>query len=220
MLKAIIFDLDGVICSTDEYHYRAWKMLADRLGIPFDRQVNNRLRGVSRMASLEIVLSGGAGTYSDREKKMMAEEKNALYRKMLSAMSEKDLNPEIRQTLDALRAQGLLLAIGSSSKNTPYILSRLGLLDYFDAVCDGNCIVHSKPDPEVFVKAAAMLGVAPEEALVVEDAVSGAQAGHAGGFRVACVGDAAAALAGDANLKQFSQLLQVVSEFQTCVPQK
>ena len=87
-------------------------------------------------------------------------------------------------------------------------------------MCDGNCIVHSKPDPEVFVKAAAMLGVAPEEALVVEDAVSGAQAGHAGGFRVACVGDAAAALAGDANLKQFSQLLQVVSEFQTCVPQK
>lgn len=221
MLKAIIFDLDGVICSTDEYHYRAWKMLADRLSIPFDRQVNNRLRGVSRMASLEIVLSGRPDkSYSDGEKRMMAEEKNALYRKMLAAMSEKDLDPEVKQTLDALRAQGFLLAIGSSSKNTPYILSRLGLSDYFDAVCDGNCIVHSKPDPEVFVKAAAMLGVAPEDALVVEDAVSGAQAGHAGGFRVACVGDAAAALAGDANLGKFSQLLQVVSKIQTCIPQK
>lgn len=211
MLKAIIFDLDGVICSTDEYHYRAWKTLADRLGIPFDRQVNNRLRGVSRMASLEIVLSCGPDKgYSDGEKRMMAEEKNALYRKMLASMSEKDLDPEVKQTLDALRAQGLLLAIGSSSKNTPYILSRLGLSDYFDAVCDGNCIVHSKPDPEVFVKAAAMLGVAPEEALVVEDAVSGAQAGHAGGFRVACVGDAAAAGAGDVNLDRFSQLRHIV----------
>lgn len=208
MLKAIIFDLDGVICSTDEYHYQAWKTLADRLGIPFDRQANNRLRGVSRMESLELILSAAPEkSYSDREKQMMAEEKNVLYRKLLAGMSPADLDLRVKETLDGLRAQGLKLAIGSSSKNTPFILERLGLADYFDAVCDGNCIVHSKPDPEVFLKAAAMLGVTPEQALVVEDAVSGARAGHAGGFRVACVGDAAAAGAGDDNLEDFRELV-------------
>ena len=110
--KAIIFDLDGVICFTDEYHYRAWKALADRLNAPFDRTINNRLRGVSRMASLEIVL------LSEEEKAALATEKNEMYRESLKEMSPADLSDEVRETLDALRAKGLKLAIGSSSKNT------------------------------------------------------------------------------------------------------
>lgn len=213
MLEAVIFDLDGVICTTDEYHYLAWKQLADRLGIPFDRTVNNRLRGVSRMESLEIVLScGEPREWSEADRQQMAEEKNNVYRGLLENITPKDLSPEVAQTLDALRARKLKLAIGSSSKNTPVILERLGLGSFFDAVADGNCITRSKPDPEVFLKAAEMLGVAPEAALVVEDAVSGAQAGHSGGFRVACVGDAAAAQAGDFNLRRFDELLEIVDK--------
>ena len=207
--KGIIFDLDGIICSTDEYHYRAWKQLADRIGVPFDRTVNNRLRGVSRMESLEIILEKSPVAYSKAEKQAMAAEKNALYRNLLAQMSPKDLSDEVRQTLEKLRAAGLLLAIGSSSKNTPLILGRIGLDNWFDAVSDGNNITRSKPDPEVFLKAAGMLQLSPVDCLVVEDALSGVQAGHAGGFAVACVGDAAAHEAGDYNLKTFRELLQV-----------
>ena len=184
MLKAIIFDLDGVICSTDEYHYLAWKKMADALGVPFDREINNRLRGVSRMDSLNIILEKYTGEpLSGERKQQLAAMKNDAYRALLANMGPKDLTPEVRATLDALRASGLKLAIGSSSKNTPYILERIGLKDYFDALSDGNNITRSKPDPEVFLKAAEYLGEAPEACLVVEDAVSGAQAGHAGGFR-------------------------------------
>ena len=211
--KAIIFDLDGVICSTDEYHYRAWKALADKLNVPFDRVVNNRLRGVSRMASLEIVLEPYAGPpLSEEEKLALATEKNEIYRESLKEMSPADLSDEVKETLDALRAKGLLLAIGSSSKNTPFILHQIGLDGYFDAVSDGNNITRSKPDPEVFLKAAEFLGMAPADCLVVEDAVAGADAGHAGGMKVACVGDAALHKAGDWNLTSFRELEAVADE--------
>ena len=209
--QAVIFDLDGVICFTDEYHYRAWKAMADSLGIPFDRTVNNRLRGVSRMASLEIILEKYAGpALDDAQKAALAQQKNDIYRASLAEMSPRDLSDEVRQTLDALRAMGLKLAIGSSSKNTPVILGQIGLGGYFDAVSDGNNITRSKPDPEVFVKAAQMLGIAPEHCLVVEDAVSGAQAGHAGGMRVACLGDAALNGAGDWNMQSIRELTDII----------
>lgn len=205
--KAIIFDLDGVICFTDEFHYRAWKKLADRLGLPFDRVKNNRLRGVSRMDSLEIVLEDYAGPkLSDEEKQAMAKEKNDLYRESLAEMSPADLSDEVKTTLDNLRAKGLILAIGSSSKNTPFILKQIGLETYFDAISDGNNITRSKPDPEVFLKAAEFAGVDPKDCLVVEDAVSGAEAGHAAGMKVACLGDASKNKAGDWNLSSFSEL--------------
>ena len=182
--QAIIFDLDGVICFTDEYHYRAWKALADKLNTPFDREINNRLRGVSRMASLEIVLENYTGPALSSEQKLaLATEKNEIYRESLREMSPADLSGEVRETLDALRAKGLKLAIGSSSKNTPFILHQIGLEGYFDAVSDGNNITRSKPDPEVFLKAAEFLGIAPEFCIVVEDAVSGAEAGHAAGMK-------------------------------------
>ena len=188
--KGIIFDLDGVICSTDEYHYLAWKALADRLGIPFDRERNNLLRGVSRMASLEIILALSDRTYSDAEKAAFAEEKNSLYRDLLRQMSPADLPEDVLTTLQTLRTQGLKLAIGSSSRNTPFILERIGLSGFFDAVSDGNGITHSKPHPEVFLKAAAMLGLAPRDCLVVEDAHAGVEAAAAGGFDCAAMGDA------------------------------
>lgn len=208
--QAIIFDLDGVICHTDEYHYLAWKSMADSLGVPFDRQVNNRLRGVSRMDSLEIILEQYTGKLSPAEKEELADQKNERYKEFLATMTPADLQEEVKTTLDTLRSRGCKLAIGSSSKNAKFILQQLGLGGYFDAISDGNNITHSKPDPEVFVKASQMLCIPPEECLVVEDAVSGAQAGHAGGMKVACVGDAAAEKAGDYNLDSFTQLLEVV----------
>lgn len=166
---AVIFDLDGVICSTDEYHYAAWKKMADSLAIPFDRTINNRLRGVSRMASLEIILEQYHGApLSEAKKEQLAAMKNDIYRESLKNMSPADLTDEVKRTLDALRAAGLKLAIGSSSKNTPFILERIGLGRYFDAVSDGNNITRSKPDPEVFLKAAEMLRLAPARCLVVE----------------------------------------------------
>ena len=209
--QAVVFDLDGVICFTDEYHYQAWKTLADKMGIPFDRVVNNRLRGVSRMASLEIILEKYTGpALSEEDKLALATEKNELYRELLRQMSSADLSDEVKATLDGLRRRGYQLAIGSSSKNAPFILSRIGLDGYFDAVSDGNNITHSKPDPEVFLKAAEMLGLEPAACLVVEDAVSGAEAAHAGGMKAACVGDAAKNGAGDYNLGAVSELLTIL----------
>ncbi len=182
-ISAIIFDLDGVICSTDRYHYLAWKALADRLGVPFDENVNGKLRGVSRMESLEIVLGEQRDSFTGAEKQALAEEKNEIYQKYLASMSPGDLPGEVRMTLHTLRQRGYLLAIGSSSKNTKQILKQLGLEDFFDAVADGTQILKSKPDPEVFLLAASMLGVAPEQAIVIEDAEAGIRAASAGCFR-------------------------------------
>ena len=209
---AIIFDLDGVICSTDEYHYQAWKHIAEKLNIPFDRTINNRLRGVSRMESLAIIMEGYTGPELCNEQlNEFAFEKNHLYRELLKDMTEADLSHEVKQTLTALRERGLLLGIGSSSKNTPMILTQLGLGQFFDAVSDGNQITRSKPDPEVFQKAAELLHVSPTRCLVVEDAVSGATAGYAAGMKVACVGDAAQKKVGDYNLSSFSALLDLIA---------
>ncbi len=208
---SVIFDLDGVICFTDEYHYQAWKTMADDLGVYFDRQINNRLRGVSRMESLEIILERYSGTLSEEEKQKLAGKKNEIYKASLSRMSPADLSEDVSKTLLELRKRGYRLAIGSSSKNTAYILERLGLGDFFDAVADGTCITHSKPHPEVFQKAAQMLGEDPENCLVVEDAVSGAKAGHAAGMQVACVGDASAAGCGEYNMNKLSDLLSILA---------
>lgn len=209
MKKAFIFDLDGVLCFTDKYHFRAWKALADRLGIPFDENVNDRLRGVSRMASLEIILSLGSTSYSEEEKAAFAEEKNELYRTFLKGMTPSDITQEVRSTLDELRRRGYMLAIGSSSKNTPLILERTDMAKYFDAVSDGNNITHSKPDPEVFLKAAEFLGLRPEECYVVEDAEAGIDAGSAGGFTTVGIGPAAHYAKTDMPIRTFADILQL-----------
>ena len=208
--KAILFDLDGVICSTDEYHYLAWKALADRLNIPFGREDNNRQRGVSRMESLEVVLEKSPVVYSQEEKIAFATEKNDLYRELLGEMGEKDLSNEVKKTLLALREMGLKLAIGSSSKNPPFILERIGLGDFFDAIADGNCITHSKPHPEVFLKAAEMIQLDPSVCLVVEDAKAGVEAAVAGGFDCAAMGDAKDDPRATWHLVGFADLMQAV----------
>ncbi len=189
--KAVIFDLDGVICFTDKYHYQAWKEMADGIGVYFDEVINNRLRGVSRMASLDIILERSEKSYKEKEKEKLAAQKNEIYKKLLEQMSPADLSDEVKNTLDELRKRGYKLAIGSSSKNTKMILKQLGLDGYFDAISDGTNITHSKPDPDVFLKAAQFLGMDPEACLVVEDALAGIDAAVAGGFDSAGVGEAA-----------------------------
>ena len=159
--KGIIFDLDGVIVFTDKFHYLAWKAVSDELGIYFDEKINNRLRGVSRMDSLEIILEGGKREYSENEKIEIAEKKNEIYKGYLSKMTPSDVSDEVRKTLTELKKRGYLLAIGSSSKNTKYILERVALSDFFDAVSDGTNIKKSKPDPEVFLKAAEFIKLSP-----------------------------------------------------------
>ena len=208
--QGAIFDLDGVICSTDHYHYLAWKALADGLGAYFDEEINNRLRGVSRMASLEIVLERYDGPLTQEEKEAAAEEKNNRYRELLKNMSPADLSPEVKETLDALRTKGLLLGIGSSSKNTRFILGQIGLGDYFDKISNGTNITRSKPDPEVFLKAAEYLGLEPKDCLVVEDAVAGVQAAIAAGMDSAAVGDAAKSDLATYRLSSFRDLLSSV----------
>lgn len=208
--KALICDLDGVLCSTDEYHYEAWKEMADGIGVPFDREVNARLRGVSRAESLDIILEHGGVDFSPAERARLLEQKNERYKALLQNLTPADVTAGVPETLAALRDRGVLLAVGSSSRNTPFILQQTGLDSLFDAVSDGNNITHSKPDPEVFLKAAQMLCMAPADCLVVEDALAGVQAAHAGGMDAACVGDAAAHAAGEYNLTSFRQLLEIV----------
>ena len=209
-MNAILFDLDGVICSTDVLHYRAWKAIADEHGIYFDEAINARLRGVSRMESLAIVLERYEGDLSALDLAAMAEKKNGLYRTLLSTMTPADVDPAVLKTLRELRHRGYKLAIGSSSKNAGFILERIALRDAFDAVSDGNNIAKSKPDPEVFLKAAAMLNERAEDCLVVEDAEAGLVAAHLGGMKAAGIGLAAASKTADFRLRCLDELLTLL----------
>jgi beta-phosphoglucomutase len=183
-IKAVIFDLDGVLVSTDEFHYLAWKELADELGIVFDRKINERLRGVSRMESLETILEKSAIKYTHQEKEQLADNKNDRYRMLLNNLSADDILPGVMHFINVLKQKNIRMAIGSSSKNAPLILEKTGLDGLFEVVVDGNHISASKPDPEVFLKAAQQLGVKPSNCLVVEDADAGVEAGVSAGMKV------------------------------------
>lgn len=189
MIKGVIFDLDGVLVSTDEMHYQAWKRLAQELHITgFTREDNRRQRGVSRMASLEIVLEKADRTYSEEEKIELAERKNGYYLELLEAMDESAVLENVKDVLEKLKNRGLLLAVGSASKNAPVILEKTGLMPYFDKISCGLDTTKSKPDPEVFLVAAKKLGLPPEECLVVEDSAAGIEAAAAGGMKSLGVG--------------------------------
>lgn len=190
--KAVLFDLDGVIVCTDECHYKGWKKLADEEGIYFDREINRRQRGVSRMESLDILLEKSEKTYTDEQKKEMAERKNNYYREYIKTLTPADILPGVIPFCEKLKADGVKIAIGSSSKNTPAILKGIGLDTYFDAVADGNQITKSKPDPEVFLLAARLVDIDPADCMVVEDAEAGVEAALAGGMDVLGLGDAVA----------------------------
>lgn len=189
MLKGVIFDLDGVLVSTDELHYQAWKKLALELGITeFTREDNQKQRGVSRMESLEIVLRKSKRIYSVQEKEVLAEQKNIYYKQMLKTLDERALLPGALQTLVSLREKKIAIAIGSASKNTPEILERTTLLPWIDKISCGLDITKSKPDPEVFLVAAHKLQLPAHECLVVEDSAAGIVAAKAAGMKSLAVG--------------------------------
>lgn len=204
---AVIFDLDGVICHTDKYHYLAWKKIADKLGIYFDETINNKLRGVSRAESFDIILKKHNSEIKDKQKYL--NEKNEEYKKLLADMTENDLSEEVKNVLKSLKEKGILMAIGSSSKNAGYILKRIGLENFFDAVADGNGISNSKPDPEVFIKASKMLGTEAENCLVVEDAKAGIEAAAAAKMDSAALGDAVKSNLATYNLESINDLLKL-----------
>ena len=213
MIKAVIFDLDGVLVHTDQFHYIAWKYLADDLNIPFDETINQRLRGLSRMDSLNEILKISNKLYAASEKDLLVERKNSTYKSLIANMTSSDVTAEVLNTLEVLRRRGLHLAVGSSSKNARFILERTQLCPCFEAVVDGTMIAHAKPDPEVFLKAAAFLGVAPGEAVVVEDAHAGVMAAKAGGFIAIAFGEARSYELADATLDRFSDLPNLLTGF-------
>ncbi len=178
MNKGVIFDLDGVLVSTDHYHYLAWKRMAEEENLAFDETLNNQLRGVSRMASLDIILTYNKAKYSDEAKTALATKKNTYYRVSLEDLNPTHMLPGALKTLNTLKELGVKLAIGSSSKNARYILNKLEITDYFDAIVDGTDITESKPHPEVFLKAQEALGVEKSACYVIEDAESGIEAAN------------------------------------------
>ncbi len=186
--EAVVFDLDGVICDTAHYHYKAWKTLADEHGIYFDSRINERLKGVSRMDSLNIVLEKSAKTYSPAEKEAMADTKNRLYREMLKEIAPDNLLPGIEAFLKGLRDDGIKTALYSASRNTDTILERLGIRDLFDEVITGNDVARNKPDPQGFLMAAERLGVQPSACVGVEDAFAGIQAAASAGMKTIGIG--------------------------------
>lgn len=183
---ACIFDLDGVIVDTARYHYMAWKKLTDQLGIRFTEEDNERLKGVSRMASLDIILEIGKRKVAEEQKLEYATLKNDWYIEYISKMTPDEILPGSLEFINELRNANIRVAIGSASKNTPMILERVGILKLFDAVADGNIISKAKPDPEVFLKAAEMTSTKPWNCVVFEDAAAGIQAALNAGMM--CIG--------------------------------
>ncbi|BES63647.1 beta-phosphoglucomutase [Gottschalkiaceae bacterium SANA] len=188
--QVVIFDLDGVIVDTAKYHYRAWKQLAYRLGFEFTEEDNERLKGVSRMDSLEILLEIGnqQELFTESEKEEMAAEKNGRYVESLESLSPSDILPGVLDTIVCLKDKGSRIALGSASKNAVRILTQLDILHLFDEIVDGNCVEKAKPDPEVFLIAAEKTGVRPENCLVFEDAYAGIEAAKRAGMDVIGIG--------------------------------
>jgi len=190
VIRAALFDLDGVLVDTAKHHYLAWKRLADGLGFVFTPEHNERLKGVSRMRSLEILLEVGGLNPPNDQREAMAAQKNAWYVEMLAGLTADDVLPGARETLLAMRERGIPTALGSASRNAPLILDKLGIAPLLDAVIDGNSADRAKPDPQVFLLGAQALGVEPAECVVFEDAAAGIEAAHAGGMMAVGVGKA------------------------------
>jgi beta-phosphoglucomutase len=190
-MKGAIFDLDGVIVDTAKYHYLAWKRLARELGFEFRESDNERLKGVSRIRSLDILLEAGGLNFSDDIKLKLAEKKNNWYVEYISAIDGSELLTGARAYLDKLKGSGVRIALGSASKNASIILDRLKIADIFDSIVDGNKVSKAKPDPEVFLIAARELGLKPEECVVYEDSEAGIAAARAAGMKTVGIGSRA-----------------------------
>lgn len=189
MHKGLLFDLDGVIVDTAKYHYLAWKDLADKLGIEFTKQDNERLKGVSRMRSFEIILEIGNRKMTEEEKEHYCTLKNDHYLEYIMKLEKDEILPGVKEFLDSAREKGYKIALGSASKNSMIILERLGLLGSFDEIIDGTKVSSAKPDPEVFVKGAQSLGLDVSDCIVFEDAAAGVEAAHRGGMKAVGIGD-------------------------------
>lgn len=187
--KACIFDLDGVIVDTVPAHYVAWKVMADELNIPFDEEENEHLKGVSRVDSMKHILALGNLEKTDEEVLAYTVRKNEIYVDIISSMTPTDILPGVLDLIDLLKVNGIAIAIGSSSKNTPTILKAVNLDKAFEVIIDGSDVTNSKPDPEVFLKGAAGLGLSPADCIVIEDAISGVEASKRAGMKCIGVGD-------------------------------
>jgi beta-phosphoglucomutase len=186
IIKACLFDLDGVVVDTARFHYNAWKHLADRLGFKFTETDNERLKGVSRMDSLEILLEIGNMSITSAEKIRYADEKNILYLEYIQRMTPEDILPGVGEFLSELISKSVLLGLGSASKNARTILERIQLVSQFDVIVDGNLITHAKPHPEVFTLGSQLLHTDAVNCIVFEDAIAGIQAAHNAGMK--CIG--------------------------------
>lgn len=189
-IKACLFDLDGVIVDTAVYHFQAWRRLANELGFDFTEHQNEQLKGISRMESLELILNWGNVSLTETEKVEWATRKNDWYLDLVKLMTPNEVLPGVAKFLTDLREAGIKIALGSASKNSKLILERINMLDYFDAIIDGNNITKGKPDPQVFLMGAEATNALPSECVVFEDAVAGVQAAKAGGMKAIGVGSA------------------------------
>jgi beta-phosphoglucomutase len=187
-IKACIFDLDGVIVDTAVYHYKAWKRLANELGFDFTEEDNEKLKGVSRVRSLQLILGWGHVIKTEAEQEVLATKKNDWYVEMISHMTPAEILPGAKEFLETCRAAGLKTALGSASKNSMTILEKINLTHLFDAIIDGNKVSKAKPDPEVFLKGAEAVGVKPDECVVFEDAIAGVEAAKNGGMKAVGIG--------------------------------
>ncbi len=189
-IRAVIFDLDGVITDSARYHYLAWKELADELAIPFDEAYNEKLKGVSRMESLELILANGnaCGRYTDVEKEMMAEKKNDNYKELIRQITPADILPGIQNFLDELKGEGIRTALASVSRNALFIIRQLELEPYFDYIADAAKVPNAKPFPDIFLAGMEAFGLGPEECIGVEDARTGIEAIHRAGMKAVGVG--------------------------------
>ncbi|HEU0136644.1 MAG TPA: beta-phosphoglucomutase [Flavobacterium sp.] len=189
--KAFIFDLDGVIVDTAKYHFLAWQKIAANLGIEFTPEHNEELKGVSRIRSLDIILALGNKEATQQSKDLWLQHKNEDYLAYIEKMDEREILPGVLHTLRYLKDHNQPIALGSASKNARPILEKVGLLPFFDAIVDGNDVTNAKPDPEVFLQAANLLGASPKNSIVFEDSVAGVQAANIAGMTSIGIGEAA-----------------------------
>lgn len=198
MLKACIFDLDGVIVDTAHYHFMAWKRLANELGVELTEKENERLKGVSRMQSLDIILELGSIRRSEVEKELLAAKKNIWFVEYINTMKPSEIFPGVKELIGKMRNHGKKVALASSSKNAKTVIDLLDIASLFDEMVDGTMIVHTKPDPEIFLLAASRLDINPTDCLVFEDAEAGVEAAIRAGMK--CVGVGSPEQLGKANL--------------------
>jgi beta-phosphoglucomutase len=217
-IEAFIFDVDGVLTDTVELHYRSWVRLAEEEGLPFSREVNEQMRGLSRPASLQVFLAGRE--ISDELAQEYLERKNGYFLEELAELGEHDLAPGVLPLLLELKAAGIKIGIGSASKNAREVVCRLGIASFIDAYADGHAVQRSKPAPDVFLEAAQLLGVAPHECVVVEDAESGIEAARAAGMRVIGIGPCSRVQAADIGVESLASLTleRTFAALEACSP--